>query len=66
MARHRKPDHGECRTRMNPATGEVVCLDYHCVHCGERVNLSSFAHHCPHCDRPLPKTPPPDGASCEA
>jgi hypothetical protein len=54
MGRHSKPDHPGCRTRMNPSTGVVECLDFHCPGCGERVAPQVIpSEHCPHCNQSL-------------
>lgn len=47
------PQHSECRTRMNPTTGFVECMDYHCPDCGARVTVVARNFHCPSCNAPL-------------
>lgn len=54
MGRHSKPNHPDCRTRINTFTGEVECLDFHCPRCGERVAPQVIpSEHCPHCNEHL-------------
>lgn len=51
MGTFRHLDHSECRMRIDTRNGNAMCMDFHCPGCGSRVNLQSYQHNCPNCNR---------------